>query len=515
MSPATRPDGLRLGVKLALALGGIAASIAVLLIAWVGPTTGEALRARSGDLVDAGALALRTLAADDARQNGEILVRLIDETTAARGRTLVDLPLELYGGDVARIRESLQSKDAARGTILRNNVAVLTRELERRNAVRIDREAEQLVARQSALAGGIASDLRSTSLLLAAFVLAVSLAVLGVGLHRLVVMPVQRLGTATRAIAKGELGVAVEVPRRRDEIGALAADFARMLDELRASRAEIGRKNDELRTWNERLEQEVARQTAHLASTVLELRRTQRRLVHAAKMSSLGTLAGGVAHEFNNLIGGIRGCAREALAAEDDPERKETLEVIARAAERAAEVTDRLLRFARQRVKPQDEVDLADVLREAVRLIDARARAAGVAVALSVPVRLPLRADGSALHQVFLNLLTNAVQAMPHGGRLDVDAGITGDEAVVHVRDTGVGIPPEHHDRVFDPFWTSKESEPDAERRGTGLGLSVSHGLIEAHGGSIDFVSEVGRGTTFTVKLPLAGGAETTARIRE
>ncbi|MBI5853090.1 MAG: HAMP domain-containing protein, partial [Planctomycetes bacterium] len=322
MSPATRPDGLRLGQKLALALCGIAASIAVLLIAWVGPTTGEALRVRSGDLVDAGALALRTLAADDARQNGEILVRLIDETTAARGRTLVDLPLELYGGDVARIRESLQAKDAARGTILRNNVAVLTRELERRNAVRIDREAGQLVARQSALAGGIASDLRSTSLLLAGLVLAVSLAVLGIGLHRLVVMPVQRLGTATRAIAKGELGVAVEVPRRRDEIGALAADFARMLDELRSSRAEIDRKNEELRNWNERLEQEVAAKTAHLQNAVLELRRTQRRLVHAAKMSSLGTLAGGVAHEFNNLIGGIRGCAREALAAEDDPGRK-------------------------------------------------------------------------------------------------------------------------------------------------------------------------------------------------
>ncbi|MCC6785978.1 MAG: HAMP domain-containing protein [Planctomycetes bacterium] len=505
MSPATRPDGLRLGVKLALALAGVAALIAMLLLVWVGPATGEALRTRSASLVDAGANALRGLAADDSRQNREILTSLIDETTAARRRTLIDLPLELYGGDVSAIRSALQEKDAARGAILRNNVAVLTREVERRNAARIDAEARTLVAQQDRLADGIAKDLRTTSLLLAGLVLAISLAGFGVGLHRLVVLPVQRLGMATRAIARGELGVAIDVPRRRDEIGALALDFARMLDELRSSRALIDAKNAELRTWNERLEQEVARQTAHLESTVLELRRAQRRLVHAAKMSSLGTLAGGVAHEFNNLIGGIRGCAREAIAGEPDAERRETLEVIARAAERAGEVTDRLLRFARQRVVPKDEVDLAEVLREALRLIESRARAANVASALHVGVALPLRADASALHQVFLNLFTNAVQAMPRGGQLDVDARRDGDEIVVTVRDTGIGIAPEHHDRVFDPFWTSKDTEAAADSRGTGLGLSVSHGLVEAHGGTIDFVSEPGRGTTFTVRLPARG----------
>ena len=222
-------------------------------------------------------------------------------------------------------------------------------------------------------------------------------------------------------------------------------------------------------------------------------------------MSSLGTLAGGVAHEFNNLIGGIRGCAREALAGETDPERRETLEIIVRAAERGAEVTDRLLRFARQRVKPESEVDLAQVLEEALRLIESRARAADVEVVLRVPEHLPLRADGSALHQVFLNLFTNAVQAMPRGGRLEVDAQRDGDELVARVRDTGVGIQKEHHDRVFDPFWTSKDAATDPAQRGTGLGLSVSHGLVEAHGGSIEFESEPGRGTVFTVRLPVAG----------
>src|SRR5690606_24110248 len=117
------------------------------------------------------------------------------------------------------------------------------------------------------------------------------------------------------------------------------------------------------------------------------------------------------------------------------------------------------------------------------------------------------RADAGALHQVFLNLLTNAVQAMPDGGELQVSLERRGDEAFVRVRDTGVGIPPEAIEHVFEPFWTSRDREPDPERRGTGLGLSVSYGLVEAHGGSIEVDSEPGRGSTFTVRLPLAGPA--------
>ena len=508
MTIAANPAGARLGRKLTLALCAMAVLVAALLLLWVGPTTGAALRARSAVLVDGSAVAMRDLAATDTLQSSDILTRLIDEVTASRRRTLVDLPLELYGGDVARIREALRTRDGARGEVLRNNVAVLTREMERRNATRIDAEVGQLVAAQSALADEITRDLRSSFLGLAGVLLAASMVVFGFGLHRLVVLPVRRLGMATRAVARGELGVVVDVPSRRDEIGALTHDFARMLDELRTSRTEIDAKNAELRTWNERLEQEVARKTAHLERTVDELRRAQRRLVHAAKMSALGTLAGGIAHEFNNLIGGIRGCAREALADERDPERRETLEVIARAAERGGEVTDRLLRFARQRVKPESEVDLVAVLREASRLVESRARAGGVTVELRLPDRLPLHADGSALHQVFLNLFTNAVQAMPQGGQLTVEAELQGDEVVTRVRDTGVGIPNEHHDRVFDPFWSSKDAEADPTQRGTGLGLSVTHGLVEAHGGSIEFASEVGRGTVFTVALPVGGAGD-------
>lgn len=511
MSPMTRPRGPLLAHKLALALLCVSVLVGGLLVLWVGPSTAVSLRARSNDLVDGSATAMRALAAEDMTQQREILTRLIDEVTLARQRTLTDIPLELYGGDVGRIREALRDRDASRGAILSSNVAVLTGEMEARNKERIDAEVGQLVARQSTLAEVIDRDLNRRFLGLTAIVLAVSMGLLGFGLHRLVVGPVRRLGAATRAVAHGDLDVSIRAEHAGDEVSALTVDFARMVDELRASRAEIDRKNAELLLWNERLEQEVARKTAHLEQSMEDLRRAQRRLVHAAKMSSLGTLAGGIAHEFNNLIGGIRGCAREALASESDPERRETLGVIARAAERGAEVTDRLLHFARQRVKPQSEVDLVEVLREARRLMESRARTRQVEIREELPDTLRLHADGSALHQVFLNLMTNAIQAMPHGGTMTIQAERSGDEVVVRVRDTGVGIRKEDQDRVFDPFFSSRENEPDPESRGTGLGLSVSHGLVEAHGGTIDLDSEVGRGTTFTVRLPVARAADSTS----
>jgi two-component system NtrC family sensor kinase len=278
-----------------------------------------------------------------------------------------------------------------------------------------------------------------------------------------------------------------------------------MLGELRASRAEIDRKNAELRDWNQTLEAEVARKTEHLERALVDLRRTQRRLVHAAKMASVGTLAGGVAHEFNNVIGGIHGCARLALDGETDPARREALEVIVRAAERGAAITDQLLRFARQRVHAVGPVDLAQVLDESLALIGPRARRAGVRIERSGPANLSIRADGGAMHQVFLNLATNAVQAMPDGGLLAVDLDLVGDEARIRFRDTGVGIPADQIEHVFEPFWSGRDREADPERRGTGLGLSVSYGLVEAHGGSIEVDSEPGVGSTFTVRIPGSG----------
>jgi signal transduction histidine kinase len=113
-----------------------------------------------------------------------------------------------------------------------------------------------------------------------------------------------------------------------------------------------------------------------------------------------------------------------------------------------------------------------------------------------------LSADGDALHQVFLNLYTNAVQAMPHGGELAIEAKRIDRELVIRIKDTGSGIPADQIDRIFEPFFTTKDQEPDPALRGSGLGLSVSYSIVEAHGGTLEVESEVNHGAVFTVRLP-------------
>lgn len=482
---------LGLRTKLALALAVVATSTAALLFVWVGPRMQAAFVKASDELIASSARAMQTMARSSTEQSTEVLVDVIHYTTDARRRLLADMPLSLYAGgdDLEALRTALQDRDRSRSEQLRGNVAVLAHEMGRRRLAAVDVATAELVAEQTVLADALASDLRSTSLLLTGVVLALSIALLGFGLFRVVVRPVRDLRRAANAVARGDLTVDVKATSR-DEVGGLATDFAAMVQRLKVSREEI--------------EAEVAHKTEHLERALADLRRTQRQLVHAAKMASVGTLAGGVAHEFNNLIGGIRGCAVEALADESDPMRREPLEIIVRAAARGAQVTEQLLRFARQRVHAVGPVDVAAVLDESLRLVEPRARQARVEIRRSGLDRQPARADASALHQVFLNLSTNALQAMGSGGTLSVDLTRAGDEIVVQFRDTGVGISAEQIEHVFEPFWTSRDREPDPERRGTGLGLSVSYGLIEAHGGSIVVESEPDRGSTFTVRIPSA-----------
>jgi signal transduction histidine kinase len=495
--------GLGLRSKLALGLGLVALLTAGLLLSWVGPGTSSRFADASDRLIGRSADTMRSMARAHTEQSAELLVDLIQYTTDARRRLLADLPLSLYAGgrDLEPLREALQSHDTSRSRQLRSNVNTLAHEMGRRAFARIEAETGRIVAEQREHAERLAGELRWASVLLTGLVFALSIGLLGLATFRVVVRPVRDLRRAAVRVAAGDLAVDVRAGSG-DEVGGLAADFAAMVERLRASRAEIDRKNAELQRWNQTLEAEVARKTEHLERALADLRRTQRRLVHAAKMASVGTLAGGVAHEFNNVIGGIHGCVRLALDGEDDPGRRELLEVIERAAERGAAVTEQLLRFARQRVQAVGPVDVGQVLDESLKLIGPRAQQAGVRIERGGPRALSIRADGSALHQVFLNLATNAVQAMPGGGLLRVDLDEVGDEVRIRFRDSGVGIPAEQIEHVFEPFWTSRDREPDPARRGTGLGLSVSHGLVEAHGGSIEVESEPGRGSTFTVRIP-------------
>lgn len=490
-----------LALKLAAALLAVAAPAAVFLLAWFAPRATESFRSRSGGLIAASRGGMLEMARERIASHRELLVSLIAHTTDARRLRLADLPLSLYEGDPAKVRAAIESMDADQGARLRANVEIIASEMERRFLDDVDRRVADLVAEESSLAAAYAHELRGDYLAIVGSLFAALIALFGVGLFSSVIAPIRRLRSATQAVARGDLSQDARVGSR-DEIGDLAADFGSMTRELRSSREELRAKNAELERLNRSLESEVAAKTAHLERALRDLRGAQRQLVHAEKMASLGTLAGGVAHEFNNLIGGIKGCAAEALAGEADAEKRETLEVILRAADRAAGITDALLLFSRREPVRLRETDVPKVLLDAVALVLPEARKRGVAIERTVEACPPFAADGNALHQVFLNLFSNAFQAMPEGGTLRVAARAEGGDYVVSVRDSGKGIEKAVLDRVFEPFFTTRSDEPDA-RRGSGLGLSVSYGIVEAHGGTLGAESEVGRGSTFTVRIPM------------
>jgi signal transduction histidine kinase/HAMP domain-containing protein len=222
-----------------------------------------------------------------------------------------------------------------------------------------------------------------------------------------------------------------------------------------------------------------------------------RQLLHAERLATIGTLASGVAHEINNPTTSIMLDAErlrdEALS---DGEVREIAKEIVRQVERIQKITRSLLMFSRHAEIEAREVDLNQIIEESLAVLKPKLKNVRVEKRLG---KLPsIRGDPAQLQQVFVNLILNAVQAMPKGGRLTVETRREGGEAVALISDTGVGIPKEHLNRIFDPFFTTKKVG-----EGTGLGLSICLGIVERHNGKIRVKSKVGEGTTFTVCLPL------------
>ncbi|MEM7247477.1 MAG: ATP-binding protein [Acidobacteriota bacterium] len=232
-------------------------------------------------------------------------------------------------------------------------------------------------------------------------------------------------------------------------------------------------------------------------------RRLQRRLLQVQKMESLGNLAGGVAHDFNNLLTVILGNLSLMRDAPLDPDSDELLESAENAAESASHVVAKLLRFSRR-------TDLALAPRDVNDLVDSAHRLARHSIGPSMGLELDLApslpavlADRVQLEQVLLNLCVNARDAMPDGGtltittRLEAPTSDTDERVVISVRDTGTGIDESLRQSIFEPFFTTKP-----EGMGTGLGLSVSYGTVQQHGGQLEVESELGRGTEFRIVLP-------------
>ncbi|MCL6622093.1 MAG: HAMP domain-containing protein [Syntrophobacterales bacterium] len=236
---------------------------------------------------------------------------------------------------------------------------------------------------------------------------------------------------------------------------------------------------------------------------VTELSRRQHQLVESKKMSSLGILTAGIAHQLNNPLNNISTSCQillEELESGPPELLRKMLHNIQQEVIRARDIVKGLLEFSRVRDFSLHRVPLAQVVKRSLQLISSQVPS-HIDIVNEVPDDLVAEIDPQRLQEVFLNLIMNAIQAIPQGpGRitLKAEADPNRGQVVITVSDNGVGIPPEALDQIFDPFFTLKE-----EGVGTGLGLSIVYGIIEKHRGSIEVESRVGEGTTFTIRLPL------------
>ena len=318
--------------------------------------------------------------------------------------------------------------------------------------------------------------------------------------HRLVNRPVQRLLESTQRVAQGDLDFAIPVTSA-DEIGQLTRSFVQMTEKLKTAQ-------NQLRGWAQKLEEEVEIKTS-------DLKQAQAQIIRSEKLSSVGLLAAGVAHELNSPLTGILTFAH--ILAKRMPagsEEQQRLQMIAKQAERCAKIIRQLLDMARERRPEKKLHDLSKLLEQSIALVEHQPRFAAIQFERDYdPAAEQVLVDAGQMQQVFVNLLVNAGEAMPDGGQLVIrtrkltgntasGTSVGGDAVQIVFSDTGVGIPPENIRRIFDPFFTSKEVG-----QGTGLGLAVTHGIIEAHGGSIAVESTPGEGTTFTITIPLDGQA--------
>ena len=305
--------------------------------------------------------------------------------------------------------------------------------------------------------------------------------------------PVRRLTEGTHAVALGNLDY-VLLETGNDEIGSLAISFNRMTHELQKAQAEN-------RRWTETLEDRVQEKTGELESAY-------RSLTQSEKMASLGKLAAVVAHEINNPLAGILTYSKLISRMADKgfnenrrlAEAKSYLQIIEGESRRCGGIVQNLLTFARQTpINPQKN-DLNAIIERCLLLVGHQMELQGVEVEKKLDSHLPpVFCDAGQVQQALLVILMNAVEAMPHGGRLGVES--TYDPASrlgrVAVVDDGPGIPPEILSHIFEPFFTTKE-----EGKGTGLGLAIALGIVQQHGGNIEVDSTPQKGTKFTVLLP-------------
>ncbi len=305
--------------------------------------------------------------------------------------------------------------------------------------------------------------IRSTAALIILFFVLISLGI-AVFMSRLITEPLSRLVEFTKTLAAKEQSGLLDV-KSNDEVGELAKNFNAVLMRLKSA----GEKMQEAYTYTH--------------------------LLQAEKLSSIGQISAGLAHELKNPVTTLK-MLRQSFQDENDIT-KEDFDVIYSEIEKIENILAEFLNFIKQKDLNITEVNLNYLIERVLSLSAFDIQRYGIKVKTKMPDGiLSIRADRALLEQVFLNLILNAVHAMPNGGEILISGRMDGSFAAVNITDKGQGIPYNIKSKIFDPFFTTKKA-------GTGLGLSIVYNIVSAHGGKISFESHEGIGTVFTVKLPV------------
>jgi len=302
-----------------------------------------------------------------------------------------------------------------------------------------------------------------------------------------IIKPLGEMVIATQKIASGDYSFRVETTSK-DEIGLLAESFNKMTEDLQKA-------HEELREWALTLEKKVEERTK-------ELQEMQEHLIQSEKLASLGKLAAGIAHEINNPLGGI--LLYSHLLLEDlgnDSPYADNIKKIIKETTRSKEIVKGLLEFARPKEPEKAVININDVILYSLGIFEKQALFQNIRIKKDLTDdSAKIVGDASQLQQVFMNIILNAAEAMNGEGDLIVKTYVDGKGNVLaEITDTGCGISKENISRIFEPFFTTKPVG-----KGTGLGLAISYSIIKRHGGDIRVKSEEGKGTTFTISLPMA-----------
>lgn len=340
----------------------------------------------------------------------------------------------------------------------------------------------------------------------AAFLLSILISLIAIILLtffvRFIISPVKKMVDATTLISQGNLDQKINI-ERSDEIGKLAISFNKMIESLKLSRQEI-------ENYNKTLEEKIIERT-------MELEDAQAQLVQSEKLGAIGQLAAGVAHELNNPLGGILGYAQftleklkkkdvESTTQKDLDRYTKYLTDIEKQARRCKNIVQNLLRFSRSSKTTEFvDVDINAVIEDTCTFVEHQLHMNQILLKINLDENLPIiQANAGQLQQVFTNLIINAMHASEPDTVIEIRTRFSPplgefDGAVeLSIIDQGAGIASENLKKIFEPFFTTKDVG-----KGTGLGLSVSYGIIKEHGGEIKVDSTIGKGTNFTITIPL------------